>query len=60
LETLEKLHPAFRSRIRGYGYEVFMNSEILFTEETANKFVQFVAQEVKKQAIYHILQKRLL
>jgi Lon-like ATP-dependent protease len=48
LETLEKLHPAFRSRIRGYGYEVFMNSEILFTEETANKFAQFVAQEVKK------------
>ncbi|MCC5447041.1 ATP-dependent protease LonB [Candidatus Nanobsidianus stetteri] len=48
LETLEKLHPAFRSRIRGYGYEVFMNSEILFTEETANKFAQFVAQEIKK------------
>jgi len=48
LETLEKLHPAFRSRIRGYGYEVFMNSEILFTEETAKKFAQFVAQEVKK------------
>ncbi|PVU71582.1 ATP-dependent protease LonB [Candidatus Nanobsidianus stetteri] len=48
LETLEKLHPAFRSRIRGYGYEVFMNSEILFTEESANKFAQFVAQEVKK------------
>jgi len=48
LETLQKLHPAFRSRIRGYGYEVFMNSEILFTEETANKFAQFVAQEVKK------------
>jgi Lon-like ATP-dependent protease len=48
LETLQKLHPAFRSRIRGYGYEVFMNSEILFTEESANKFAQFVAQEVKK------------
>jgi Lon-like ATP-dependent protease len=48
LETLQKLHPAFRSRIRGYGYEVFMNSEILFTEETANKFAQFVAQEIKK------------
>ena len=48
LETLQKLHPAFRSRIRGYGYEVFMNSEILFTEETAKKFAQFVAQEVNK------------
>jgi len=48
LETLQKLHPAFRSRIRGYGYEVFMNSEILFTEEIANEFAQFVAQEIKK------------
>ncbi|BFI73438.1 lon protease [Nanoarchaeota archaeon] len=48
LETLDKLHPAFRSRIKGYGYEVFMKSEIPFTEEIAKKFAQFVAQEVNK------------
>jgi Lon-like ATP-dependent protease len=48
LETLKNLHPAFRSRIRGYGYEVFMKSEIPFTEEAAKKFAQFVAQEVVK------------
>jgi Lon-like ATP-dependent protease len=48
LETLKNLHPAFRSRIKGYGYEVFMKSEIQFTEEIAKKFVQFVAQEVVK------------
>ncbi|MGC9132948.1 MAG: ATP-dependent protease LonB [Nanopusillaceae archaeon] len=48
LETLKNLHPAFRSRIKGYGYEVFMKSEIQFTEEIAKKFAQFVAQEVVK------------
>ncbi|BBL45269.1 archaeal Lon protease [Nanobdella aerobiophila] len=48
LETVEKLHPAFRSRIRGYGYEVYMKSETKFTKETALKYAQFVAQEVKK------------
>ncbi|MGB9674823.1 MAG: ATP-dependent protease LonB, partial [Nanopusillaceae archaeon] len=48
LETLKNLHPAFRSRIRGYGYEVFMKNEVPFTKENALKFAQFVAQEVKK------------
>ncbi len=48
LETLKNLHPAFRSRIRGYGYEVLMKSEVVFTEENALKFARFVAQEVKK------------
>ncbi|MGC9079423.1 MAG: ATP-dependent protease LonB [Nanopusillaceae archaeon] len=48
IETLKNLHPAFRSRIRGYGYEVFMKNEVPFTKENALKFAQFVAQEVKK------------
>jgi Lon-like ATP-dependent protease len=48
IETLKYLHPALRSRIRGYGYEILMNSEIEFNEDTALKFAQFVAQEVKK------------
>ena len=26
LDSLEKMHPALRSRIRGYGYEVYMNT----------------------------------
>ncbi|MEM4841137.1 MAG: ATP-dependent protease LonB [Nanopusillaceae archaeon] len=48
IETIRRLHPALRSRIRGYGYEILMNSEIEFNEENIKKFAQFVAQEVKK------------
>jgi ATP-dependent Lon protease len=48
LHVLEGMHPALRSRIRGYGYEVFMKDSMKDTEENRNKLVQFVAQEVKK------------
>jgi len=47
-EALEKVHPALRSRIRGYGYEVYMNMDMPDTKENRNKIVQFIAQEVKK------------
>ncbi len=46
-EDLEKVHPALRSRIRGYGYEIYMNMDMEDTEENRNKIVQFVAQEIK-------------
>lgn len=45
---LEKVHPALRSRIRGYGYEVYMNVDMPDNEENRFKIAQFVAQEVKK------------
>ncbi len=45
---LAKVHPALRSRIRGYGYEIYMNVDMPDTEENREKIVQFVAQEVKK------------
>ena len=48
LETLRNMHPALRSRIRGYGYEVYMDETILDTEETREKIAIFVAQEVAK------------
>lgn len=48
IETLKLLHPALRSRIRGYGYEVLMNTEVEFTPENVLKFARFVAQEVVK------------
>lgn len=48
METIEKMHPALRSRIRGYGYEVYMNETMDDTQENRNKLVQFVAQEVTK------------
>ncbi|NHJ39032.1 MAG: ATP-dependent protease LonB [Asgard group archaeon] len=48
LPTLENMHPALRSRIRGYGYEVFMDVDMPDTLENRNKIVRFVAQEVSK------------
>ncbi|MBI5871998.1 ATP-dependent protease LonB [archaeon] len=47
-EDLEKVHPALRSRIRGYGYEVYLNLDMEDNLENRHKIVQFVAQEVKK------------
>ncbi|MEO2154192.1 MAG: ATP-dependent protease LonB [Nanoarchaeota archaeon] len=46
LDALQKMHPALRSRIRGYGYEVFMEDEMEDTPENRAKLVRFVAQEV--------------
>ena len=48
LETLKHLHPALRSRIRGYGYEVYMKTEFKDDEENRIKLARFVAQEVKR------------
>ncbi len=48
LQVLKGMHIALRSRIRGYGYEVFMKDTMKDTIENRNKLVQFIAQEVKK------------
>ncbi len=47
-ETIQKMHPALRSRIRGYGYEIQMNSTMPDTPENHDKIAVFVAQEVAK------------
>ncbi|MDR2873870.1 MAG: ATP-dependent protease LonB [Methanobrevibacter sp.] len=47
IQVLEGMHIAMRSRIRGYGYEVFMKDSMDDTKENREKLVQFVAQEVK-------------
>jgi Lon-like ATP-dependent protease len=46
LETIQHLHPALRSRIRGYGYEVYMKETMPDTQENRMKIAQFVAQEI--------------
>ena len=46
--AIQQMHPALRSRIRGYGYEVYMDDMIDDSEEIRKKLVQFVAQEVEK------------
>lgn len=48
LETVQHMHPALRSRIRGYGYEVYMNNTMDDTKENRDKLAVFVAQEVEK------------
>ena len=48
IETVQKMHPALRSRIRGYGYEVYMNDTIPDTPENRKNIARFVAQEVAK------------
>ncbi len=48
LDALKGMHPALRSRIRGYGYEVYLNSNMDDNNENREKLIRFVAQEVKK------------
>ncbi len=48
LDAIQGMHPALRSRIRGYGYEVFMETNMPDTDENRQNIVRFVAQEVKK------------
>ncbi|MFH1398529.1 MAG: ATP-dependent protease LonB [Candidatus Woesearchaeota archaeon] len=47
-ETLKHMHPALRSRIRGYGYEIYMDETMEDTAENRWKLAVFVAQEVNK------------
>jgi Lon-like ATP-dependent protease len=42
------MHPALRSRIKGYGYEVYMDDTIDDTPEMRRKYARFIAQEVEK------------
>ena len=56
--TLKHINPALRSRIQGYGYEVFMNDTVKDTKETEEKFIRFIAQEVvKDKKIPHFSRK---
>lgn len=48
IDSVEGMHPALRSRIRGYGYEIYMNNSMEDTEENRKKLIRFVAQEVVK------------
>ncbi|RKX50044.1 MAG: ATP-dependent protease LonB [Thermotogae bacterium] len=48
LDALQGMHPALRSRIRGYGYEVYLNSTMDDTDDNRKKLIRFVAQEVVK------------
>ncbi|MEM0498009.1 MAG: ATP-dependent protease LonB [Methanothrix sp.] len=46
LDAVQGMHPALRSRIKGYGYEVYMRDTMEDTVENRDKLIRFVAQEV--------------
>ncbi len=48
METVKHMHPALRSRIRGYGYEIYMEETMPDNKENRWKYAVFVAQEVNK------------
>ena len=48
LDAVGSMHPALRSRIRGYGYEVYMRNTMPDTAVNRTKLITFVAQEVSK------------
>jgi ATP-dependent Lon protease len=48
VDSVQTMHPALRSRIRGYGYELYVKSTMPDTPENRMKLVRFIAQEVTK------------
>jgi len=48
LDAVAGMHPALRSRIRGYGYEIYMKATMPDSNENRVKLIRFVAQEVSK------------
>jgi len=53
LSAMKGMHPALRSRIRGYGYEVFMKETMIDTLDNRNKLYRFIAQEITKDNNLH-------
>ncbi len=48
VDSVQTMHPALRSRIRGYGYELYVKTTMPDTPENRMKLVRFVAQEIQK------------
>lgn len=50
LDAMQGMHPALRSRIRGYGYEVYMGETMDDNPVNRARLVRFIAQEVKNDS----------
>ncbi|MDD5171858.1 MAG: ATP-dependent protease LonB [Candidatus ainarchaeum sp.] len=48
LPDMGQIHPALRSRIRGAGYEVYVEDSMEDTPQNEDKLVRFIAQEIKR------------
>lgn len=66
LQDLAALHPALRSRIRGAGYEIYVEDSMEDNEKNIERLIQFVAQEIKKDgriphftkdAVYEVIEE---
>jgi Lon-like ATP-dependent protease len=49
LDGIKNMHPALRSRIRGYGYEVYVNTDMRDTARNRRRLIRFIAQEVSNE-----------
>ena len=47
-DSISKMHPALMDRIYGYGKVVRMNNDMPNTLENRRKYVQYIAQEIKR------------
>jgi ATP-dependent Lon protease len=66
MDSVSHMHPALRSRIRGYGYEVYMKEHMKDTLANRDLLARFVAQEIakdkkiphfSKQAVHAIIEQ---
>jgi Lon-like ATP-dependent protease len=48
MDAMENMHPALRSRIKGYGYEVYFEDTMEDTPSMRRKYARFIAQEVER------------
>jgi Lon-like ATP-dependent protease len=48
LDAIQGMHPALRSRIKGYGYEIYMRDTMDDTPANRDNLARFVAQEVTR------------
>ena len=49
LDGIQQMHPALRSRIRGYGYEVYVNTDMKDTVRNRRRLIRFIAQEIHNE-----------
>ena len=49
LDSIQNMHPALRSRIRGYGYEVYVNTDMKDTERNRRRLIRYIALEVRNE-----------
>ena len=51
IDAIEGMHPALRSRIRGNGYELYMEDTMPDSDDNRDKFIRFIAQEIKNDGM---------